>query len=54
MEIGDKPVKIFKMKNRTGYAAICDDCVTEGSTKDQAFDRMVKAINRIERKILGK
>ena len=54
MKIGDKSVKIFKMKNRTGYAAICDDCLTEGSTKDQAYDRMVKAINRIERKILKK
>lgn len=47
MKIGNKAVKIFKMKNRTGYAAICNDCVTEGSTKNQAYDRMVKAINRI-------
>ena len=54
MKIGDKEVKVFKIKNRSGYAAICDDCLTEGTTKDQAYDRMVKAINRIERKILNK
>ena len=52
MNIGDKPVKVFKMRNRSGYAAICEDCITEGSTQEQAFDRMVKAINRVERKIL--
>ena len=47
MEIGKFSVKIFKMKNRSGYAALCNDCITEGATKNQAYDRMVKAIRRV-------
>ena len=43
MKIGNKTVQVFKMKNRSGYAAICDECLTEGTTKEQAYDRMVKA-----------
>ena len=54
MKIGKKNVKIFKMKNRTGYAALCCDHLTEGSTTAQAYDRMVKAINRTERKLKSK
>ncbi|MDP8212715.1 MAG: hypothetical protein P9X22_05420 [Candidatus Zapsychrus exili] len=50
MKIGKKTVKIFKMANRKGYAALCCDCITEGLTKNQAYDRMVKAINRIDKK----
>ncbi len=50
MKIGNRSVNVFKIKNRRGYAALCDECLTEGETKDEAFDRMVKAINRIERK----
>ena len=50
MKIGDRNVKIFKMKNRKGYAALCDDCITEGKTKMEAYDRMVKAIRRIYKK----
>lgn len=49
-KIGRYTVKIFKMKNRKGYAAICNDCVTEGASKVVAYDRMVKAITRIEKK----
>ncbi len=54
MKIGKKPVNVFKVKNRRGYAAICDECLTEGDTKEEAIDRMVKAIARVERKILKK
>ncbi len=50
MKIGRKSVKIFKMKNRSGYAALCDDHLTEGRTKIQAYDRMVKAVNRTTKK----
>jgi len=50
MKIGKRSVNIFKMKNRKGYAALCDDCLTEGSTKQLALARMVKAIARIDRK----
>ncbi len=49
-KIGRYTVKIFKMKNRKGYAALCNDCLTEGLTKVAAYDRMVKAIARIEKK----
>ncbi|MCA9403958.1 MAG: hypothetical protein KC897_09270 [Candidatus Omnitrophica bacterium] len=51
MKIGNKPVKIFEIRNRKGYAAICDDCLTEGATREEAFDRMVKAVSRIERRL---
>jgi hypothetical protein len=39
-------IKIFKIKNRTGYAAICCDHLTEGKTREQATTRMVKALKR--------
>ena len=52
MKIGKKSVKIFDIKNRTGYAALCDDHLTEGKTPQQAYARMVKAINRTYRKAL--
>ncbi len=39
-------VKIFKIKNRTGYAALCDNHLTEGKTAQQARDRMDKALRR--------
>lgn len=51
MKIGNKTVTTFKMRNRNGYAAICWDCVTEGSTEKQAVDRMIKAITRVEKKL---
>ena len=39
------------MKNRRGYAALCHDCLTEGSTKNEAYDRMTKAIRRVTKKV---
>jgi len=50
MNIGDEPVKIFKMENRSGYAAICGHCLTEGRTSQEAYDRMVKAVKRTKQK----
>ena len=50
MKIGKRLVRIFKIKNRRGYAAICENCLTEGSSVNQAFDRMVKAIKRSTRR----
>jgi len=50
MKIGKKTVKIFKMKNRKGYAAICADHLTEGRTRPQAVSRMEKALRRTQRK----
>ena len=46
MKIGKRTVKIFKIKNRSGYAAICENHLTEGSTQPQAIARMVKALKR--------
>jgi hypothetical protein len=39
-------IKTFKIKNRRGYAAICDNHLTEGTTPAQARDRMQKALKR--------
>ncbi len=47
----EKKIKIFKMRNRKGYAAICDDNLTEGLTQKQAQERMIKALNRSVRNI---
>ncbi|MDO8580272.1 MAG: hypothetical protein Q7S13_02210 [Candidatus Omnitrophota bacterium] len=48
--MGKKAVKIFKIKNRRGYAAICGGCLTEGNTESQASARMAKALRRISRR----
>lgn len=48
--IGKQSVKIFKIKNRRGFAAICEDHLTEGDTSAQALDRMAKALSRTARK----
>ncbi|HNQ51190.1 MAG: hypothetical protein PHS64_00590 [Candidatus Omnitrophica bacterium] len=50
MKIGHLDVQIFKIKNRRGYAAVCCDHLTEGGTQQEAYDRMVKAIRRTERR----
>jgi len=50
MKIGTAQVKIFKIKNRRGYAAVCRDNLTEGATREQALERMAKAVRRTERK----
>ena len=49
MKIGKKNVKIFRIKNRQGFAAICEEHLTEGGSEQQAYDRMVKAIHRTEK-----
>lgn len=50
MDIEGKAVRIFKIKNRQGFAAVCDDCLTEGATREEAYDRMVKAVARTGKK----
>ena len=50
MAVNRKGVRIFKIRNRTGYAAIFHDHLTEGKTPDQAYGRMVKAVRRTTRK----
>ena len=49
-KIGRKSVKIFKMKNRKGYAGLCDDHLTEGTSAAIVLARMEKALARTERK----
>lgn len=50
MKIGHLDVQIFKIKNRKGYAAVCCGHLTEGSSAQEAYQRMVKALRRTERK----
>ncbi|MBU1124966.1 MAG: hypothetical protein KKC84_02990 [Candidatus Omnitrophica bacterium] len=50
MKIGDRKVTVFKMKNRRGYAALCDGHLTEGASVQVAYDRMGKALRRTEKK----
>ena len=37
----------FKIKNRKGFAVVCKDNLTEGSTVNQAVERMNKALKRM-------
>ena len=46
MKIDAKKIKIFKIKNRKGYAAICLNNLTEGRTVYQSYVRMLKALKR--------
>ena len=45
-----KPITVFKIKNRSGYAAVCDEHLTEGTSESEAIDRMNKALDRTFRK----
>jgi len=38
--------KIFRIKNRRGYAAVCMNNLTEGPTVAEALRRMAKAVKR--------
>ena len=46
MKIGPYEVKIFRIKNRDGFAAVCCEHLTEGKTPQMAYARMVKALRR--------
>lgn len=52
MKIDNREVNVFKVKNRRGYAALCDDHLTEGDSQQEALDRMMKALKRTEKKII--
>ena len=45
-KINLKEVKFFKIANRKGYATICRNHLTEGTTVYQAYSRLVKACKR--------
>ena len=46
--VSAKDVKMFRIANRKGYAAICKDNLTEGQTPYQAYLRMNKALKRMK------
>ena len=48
--MAQKKITVFKIKNRSGYAALCSEHLTEGRSKEQALARMVKALNRTSKK----
>ena len=52
-KIGHLTVNIFKIKNRSGYAAVCFEHLTEGETAEVAYERMVKALRRTNKKETG-
>ncbi len=43
-------IKIFKIKNRKGFAALCSNHLTEGKTRQTARQRMEKALRRKKKK----
>jgi hypothetical protein len=49
-KIGHLKVNIFKIRNRQGYAAFCYDYLTEGKNPQEAYDRMVKALRRTDKR----
>lgn len=50
MKIGKHTVRLFKIRNRKGFAALCCDHLTEGKTKEEACARMAKAVRRTSRR----
>ncbi|MCK9614577.1 MAG: hypothetical protein M0R48_03625 [Candidatus Omnitrophica bacterium] len=46
MKVGARRIKIFKIKNRRGYACIFSNHLTEGKSTIEAYDRMLKALRR--------
>jgi len=44
-------IRLFRIKNRRGYAAICDSHLTEGETPAVARARMAKALKRKKKRI---
>jgi hypothetical protein len=49
-KIGHLKVEIFKIKNRSGFAAVCFEHLTEGKDPREAYARMVKALRRSSNK----
>ena len=43
-------ITVFKIKNRSGYAAICREHLTEGKSREEAMARMLKALKRTQTK----
>ncbi len=54
MKIAGESVRIFKIRNRKGYAAVCRNHLTEGRSPAQVCDRMEKALRRTGRRARAK
>ena len=46
-KLSQRQVKVFKVKNRRSYAAICMDNLCEGSTPQQAVRRLYHPLRRM-------
>ena len=46
-KISSKKVKVFKLRNRRSYAAICMDNLCEGTTPQQAIRRLYHPLRRM-------
>lgn len=53
-KLSSSKVNIFKISNRKGYAAVCLNHLTEGTSPAQAFERMLKAVKRSGYELNGK
>ena len=45
-KISKGKIKVFKIENRRGFAAVCFNNLTEGRTVDQALHRMARPLKR--------
>ncbi len=50
VKLDPRKLKVFKIRNRTGYAAIYDNNLTEGISQPEAISRMLKAVKRKAKK----
>jgi len=48
--MAQKKITVFKIKNRSGYAAICSEHLTEGKSREEALARLNKALKRTANK----
>lgn len=46
-KVSARQVKVFKVRNRRGYAAVCFDNLCEGSTPKQAVRRLYHPLRRM-------
>ena len=46
-KINASKVTLFKIRNRSGYAAICFNNLTEGMTPQEAFRRLIHPLRRM-------
>ena len=52
-KISSSKVHVFKIKNRSGYAAISFNNLTEGKTPQQAFERLYHPLRRMGFELSG-